>query len=1225
MSKATEQQAAAVISRGNVLVAAGAGTGKTSTVTERCLHLVIDEHCRLDEILMVTFTEAAAAEMRERLRNRFNERLAAEPAASPLALRLGEEVALLETAPISTLHSFCLDLVRRNFHTLGLDPQFTVLDEQQTKPLLHAVLDDLFERHYANPASALRELVRSYGNGREDTIRQLITSLHHHTQALAAPDQWFAQQVAALNDPAPTTWRNLFHDALRDWAALWSEALAPTAEVAGNIDTCRQQLQLVGHKDSSLEQVAAALQTIIDASATPCWPKGQKTKLLKPIESFFGDATFLQELARDDGAALAQDWSAVRGPLQALLALAQEFTAEFSQAKRELGGIDFADQEQLALRLLRNENGGPSAVALACRERFRFVFVDECQDINAAQDAILRAVSREGAAANRFLVGDVKQSIYRFRLADPRIFQAYERNWLANHPDTEAKAPSPTQPTTRAAGSPESTAAGSTGRVLPLSENFRSAQGLLNFINPLFRALLRPVIGGLNYDAAAELQFGAPESRAELAVHPGSKPRVELHIISKDGYSEPAEESPEGAGQFSEVAELQSAEREAQLLARRLQALKDTGHQVWNRERGCLVPVEFRDMVVLMRGVAGRAEIYAKAFHQAGVPLLAERAGFLDALEITDLLRLLQLLDNPLQDVPLLAVLRSPLVGMAAAELAEARLVQPRGLMWFALGKHALGDSAGAAKSKAFLAQYGSWRELIRHSAITHCLETILTETHYEAILLAGERGEARVANVRRLVELARRFDPFQREGLFRFLKFIAEQEAAEVRHQPATAHAENAVRLMTIHASKGLEFPVVAVAGLGARFNLRELSNDILVNEELGLCPKIVAPASRRRYPSIAHWAAQQRERRALLGEELRLLYVALTRARDTLILTGTAAKKDEVIRWQERKPLSDHALLRSNSSLEWLRLWFSHTVPPKAWTSDKDGATPEFCWKFHDAHTGIVTPDAPSTRRLETAAPAAPDTQEFSAIQERLAFRYANTAATNEPAKTSVSALRRRASERDDEARAWFPATRPSRRTAATDGKPAKLSAADVGNAHHAFMQFVELPRTGSPLDLRNEAERMRQAGMLSAAEVAVLDFAALETFWQSEIGRGFRGQEPARVHREMPFTARLSAGDLRKLHLPLVDAGLGNEEFVVIQGVVDLAAITPQEIWLLDFKTDHVKTAAEMSARVHHYEPQLKLYALALARIYRRPVTRCWLHFLATGTSVAVTTES
>lgn len=1187
MSRLTARQNAAVTARGNVLVAAGAGTGKTHTVTARCLDLILRERdpegnrCSIENILMVTFTEAAAAEMRDRIRKALH--AAPATAAEAEENHLAEQLALLETAPISTLHSFCLGLIRRNFHALGLDPQFTVLDESQTRPLIHAVLDELFKRHYAGTtlnSAAVRELVRHYGNGSgDDGIRHLVVQIHRHAQTLAAPAAWFAQQIAAVRASAPDGWRAALVKGIAEWAELWREPVAARAAESTNVAASLAALNALP-ANANFAAGAAAVERIV-AADTAEWKRGTKGRCRDPLEKFFAAAAFLHELTRDAGAALAQDWAWTRTHLLTLLELAQEFTADFTAAKRELGGIDFADQEQLALELLRD-----AKIAAACREKYKFVFVDECQDINAAQDAILRAVSSAGAAANRFLVGDVKQSIYRFRLADPRIFQDYETRW------SDSK----------------------TGQKLPLAENFRSREALLHFINPLFRALMRPVIGGLHYDAAAELQFGDRAGRTPLTRAADAAPRVELHIITKDTDANDAAEpdaAPEPGAKPNDLPDLQSTEREARLIARRLRELKESGHQIWDKDKKDFRAVEYRDMVVLARGVAGRAEIFAKAFHQSGVPLHAARAGFLDAIEVADLLNLLRLLDNPLQDVPLLAVLRSPLAGLSAAELVAVRLAQRDGLLWFALQKSAAGLSP---KVQIFLKQYHRWRELVRHTSLTHCLETALTETHYEAWLLAGERGAERAANVRRLVELARRYDPFQREGLFRFLRFIAEQEEAEVRHEPAAAASDNAVRLMTIHASKGLEFPVVALAGLGSRFNMRDLSADILLDDELGLCPRVLPPDSRRRYPSAAHWLAAQREKRALLGEEMRLFYVALTRARDTLLLCGTAAKQDEAARWREPAVVADHALLQATTPLDWLRLWFAQSVAADSW-SGAAGANELLRWEFHhplDERFALAENATP----LDTDNVTPPNAIELAALKELLAQTYPHAGATLEPAKATVSALRRRALEADAEAQRMFNFPRTS---AAPNRRAGALTAAAVGTAHHAFLQSFALDRLVTALDLRNEAATLVRAGALSAEQEAVLDYGDLEAFWQSEVGLRILAQR-GNVHREMPFTARMSAVELQELGLSPAGSALAEGEFLVVQGIADLVVLLPQEIWLLDYKTD-AADADGLKEKIHAYAPQLQLYALALEKIYRRPVRNCWLHFLKARQTAAV----
>jgi ATP-dependent helicase/nuclease subunit A len=1076
-----------------------------------------------------------------------------------------------------------------------------VLDEHQTEPLIHSVLDELFERHYANAAAhsdGVRDLVRLYGSGRDDSIRRLVVDIHRHSQALVSPARWFQEQFAAFRDSTPGLWRDTFIQGSAQWANLWRDALASVAGDNSNLAACLNALNRLPATATTFKDVATLLERIVAADARK-WESGSKTKIRKPFQSFFEDARFLQELARDNGAPLQQDWSWVRHHMLSLLELAQEFTAAFSRAKQELGGVDFADQEQLALRLLYDENEKPTDIAFACRERFRFVFVDECQDINAAQDAILRAVSREGANANRFLVGDVKQSIYRFRLADPRIFQRYEATWSAKSNAQDG------------------------GRVLPLTENFRSREALLNFVNTLFRALMRPVIGELSYGTQAELKFGNRGGRTELSLTANIpekeiEPRVEVHVITKEDDLQGTENGALVEGVSTEMAELQAVECEARLVAQRLRNLERDRHPIWDDKQKCFRPVEWRDIVVLMRGVAGRAEVFAKAFHQADVPLHAERAGFLDAVEITDLLNLLRLLDNPLQDVPLLAVLRSPLVGISPDELVSVRLTQKNGPLWTALVRNAK-SAEGNPRLKRFLVQFARWRELIRHTSVTHCLETALAETHYEALLLAGERGKAQVANVRRLIDMARRFDPYQREGLFRFLQFIAEQEETEVRHESARLAQENAVRLMTIHASKGLEFPVVVLAGLGCRFNLRDLSDDILMNEDLGLCPKVLPPESRCRYPSITHWAASERERRALLGEEMRLLYVALTRAKDTLILTGTASRQDEAERWRQSAPITDFALVKASCCLDWLRLWFSQHAKSEEWSDDHSGMNELLSWEFKDRNDPVFEPKTVKTSRLERDLELPAD-GELRSLKALLAWQYPNQAATREPAKTSVSTLRRRAIEADEEATAGYPFQLTAKRVRIRRAESAKLSGADVGIAHHTFMQFVSLDCVASERDLRREAERMHNSGAMTAAEIAVLDLKAVMAFWQTDLGSQLLSQRE-NLQREMPFTARITTTELRALNVDIGNpTDARSNEFVVVQGIVDLAVILPKEIWLLDFKTDDVRIS-DLQVKTKLYEPQLKLYSMALSGIYRRDVTQRWLHFLSCRKTIQI----
>ncbi len=1322
----TPAQSSAIAARGNVLVIAGAGTGKTRTLIERCLQR-LREGASLDRMLLVTFTEAAAAEMRARLRKALQADLAAglTQSASSQSSTLAEQLALLDSAQISTLHSFCLRLVREHFHRLAIDPQLVILDERQTRPLTRDCLTALLDEHYAGRhphSAAVQKLIRRVNRGSDEHLRALVWQLHRYTQTLPDPDKWFADQLGAFREKSPTQWHAWLMAGFHEWRGEWLDVLASAPAVSalklseaalaavpagqrvpsGLQNQTPGQAKTESQKDTpdalSCYSIAAmALASVLAADSTQHWQR-RKTELREPLgfDKLFEEAQFFLSLFGTDGsaAAMAEDWDWCRHEMAALVQLTQQFAARFGEAKRQLGGVDFSDLEQFALRLLRDDATG---VARQCRMQFTHVYVDEYQDINAAQDAILCAVSGTGADANRFLVGDLKQSIYRFRLADPRIFAGYVKAWRG--------------------GDLQPPAQGATQSVIALSDNFRSREAILNFVNPLFRSLMRESIGGVAYDSEAELKFGNPEGRAELrsaagvvergvlpapSDHPDAQsarcgqtrptPRVQLHILTKA-----ADETSEESDTASDLIDLLAIEREARCVARRLFELHASGHEVWSEEEKALRRVEWRDMVVLMRSPGSRVESYAQEFHRAGVPLHAARGGFYEALEVSDLLNLLRLLDNPLQDLPLLAVLRSPLVAMSLEELVGLRVASEKGiLLWDALtrfcaaGEPATQSSAEALlpetsvagtpgarslfqKSSAFLTRFNAWRQLLRLSSLTQCLERVLAETHYESLLLVEPRGAERVANVRRLLDLARQFDPYQRQGLHRFLQFIAAQEEAELDHAPAPAPSDHAVRLMSIHQSKGLEFPVVVVAGLGTKLNERDLRGDILLDERFGLCPMVAPPGRERRYASLPHWLARRRGRRELLGEELRLLYVALTRARDTLLLVGTDTCKDVAEKWRgPETKLNDLSLLKARSPLDWLCRWLPTVTADKDWCSDASGKNELLSWCFYAADdkrlvaTGVTlggerttqsehTP-LPYSSSLGGGTPAAASSTDFVSLRAKLEWQYPHASATHESAKTSVTVLRRRAVEAEPEASTPF-----APRFTVAPRTRGGLTATQVGLAHHAFLQSVDLARTATMLDLRNEAARLTAAGALTEVEEAALDFSALLTFWESPVGQQVR-ENARRVQREVPFTARFTVGELAEMGLirsqqsgvssqksdqfPLaggekpIDEPLstpapllrGREreqysvhlhaapnpepESIIVQGVADLVVFGAREIWLLDYKTDHIDVA-ELPAKVREHGPQLSLYAMALERIYcPKKVTRTWLHFLALG---------
>ncbi len=1271
----TAAQTEAIRARGNVVVAAGAGTGKTRTLVERCLSCLVEDRPRasLDELLVVTFTEAAATEVRQRIRSRLVEELEQFPDEP----HWREQLALFETAQIGTLHSFCFQLVRRHFYQLKLDPQLSVLAAEESRLLAEETLDALLQKHYegAGPvARAVQELIQVQGRGADKVIRRLILRLHEYTQTLPDPAGWLNVQAKTFEAAKPLSWQIWLEEALATWRERWLPALEEAAEnsVAGQ---CAQALRpLAAPKTDS--RSAEILQAVL-AFREEC-PHGKKGRWIDPLEGFFGETAFLASLF--DRAAgpnpLQQDWDWVRHSMGTLLALALEFARAFTETKRELGVLDFHDLEQYALELLWDRQlNQPTEVAQHWRNQLRFLFVDEYQDINAAQDKIIEALSRQGPRANRFLVGDVKQSIYRFRLANPHIFQSYVQRW-----QTE-------------------------GKVVALSENFRSRERLLNFINSLFEDCMRPELGGVAYDDQARLRCGgtkhpsSAEPGARLCAgtipgapsEPGRIPPVELHLRLKS--RSPGQEPHETT---AEIQELEDSAKEARLLALRLRTLKAAAQPIWDEKQKEFRPLDWRDIAILLRSPANKAQTYAMEFGRLNVPLQVARGGFYNSLEISDLLSLLQLLDNPLQDLPLLAVLHSPLVGLTAPELAIIRLAAKGTRFWTALVRwQQARDKAGPEtqsrcreaelqapefnfespnsdtkgpegtdarmlqKVSAFLQRFGRWRRLARQLPVSQCLEAILSETHYSTWLLTQPQGQQRAANIQRLLGLAQKFDQFQRQGLFRFLKLTEAQRGAEAEPEMVPIAEQNAVQLMSIHQSKGLEFPMVVVADLGKPFNLADLGADIILDEVYGLCPLVRPPHTGKRYPSLPYWLARQRQRSEVLGEELRLLYVAMTRARELLVLSASVSEKSFKERWlnapddSKTSGVANHGtagptsagaaiptatLLSARNYADWLGLWFSRHCgtgtsgrpnpksergqqkPPDATTRSCPAAvaqnpseSPLVEWFVHE--DSELAQAAPRTTTGQPGSELTLEPEDFERLRSRLCWRYPFWALTSQPAKSSVSALRRQAVADEESTPMFGNGARVSLSGKSLGiSKPRStaggLSAVEIGNAHHAFLQRVSLEQTSTVQELKTEARRLLALGDLDPEELPALNFEHLAAFWNSEPGRSIRQKGPF-VRRELPFTARFSSADLARISAQPPGPEF-QEEFVVVQGVVDLAVILPAEIWLLDFKTDAL-SRNEVPARTAAYEPQLRIYAEALSRIYRLPVSRSWLYFL------------
>ncbi|MBN2137764.1 MAG: helicase-exonuclease AddAB subunit AddA [Sedimentisphaerales bacterium] len=1234
----TDQQKQAIDARGSdVLVTASAGTGKTAVLSGRCVDLVADQRICPDvrNMLVLTFTEMAAEQMRSRIAERLGDEFGRTGEK-----RLRRQLVLLPGADISTIHSFCKRLISQYFHDLALDPTFSVIDADEARLLkaeiLERAVDSIWRQDNAEIlAQFLRRRDIRAGGGFLNRVIQLSDFL----DGVVRRDDWCEKtlRLARLTDPGAgelgVKQKSLIKAKLCGIVERLSSAMAlydrqtPGGEWGDwfKANFIRPVAECLAHAQA--EQWDKCAESITNFTKPRFKKPKEVPKSLAELihksekEAFktFGKLSSLAVLNPDYA-------EKVGGPVgmqtQVLIELVRKFDQLYSQAKLALNCLDFADLEHYALRLLTGQaeaGGSRPSVAGVLRERYKYIFVDEYQDINPVQQAILDEISN---GDNLFVVGDVKQSIYAWRGAEPQIFL------------DRLKAPD-------AAG----------GYRVDLNANFRSAAGILDFVNRLFSRIMTASFAGIDYDESAHLR---PASTGESA--PASKDRagpiVEFHILDDkaaddNDNDEQADESDEG--QSPDI--ITSRRRQAALVARRIRRMvgAETGKaefQIYDKEQRRLRDVTYSDIVILMRSLVGSAKDYVEVLRLAGVPVSCEAAaGYFEATEITDMLCLLKVLDNPQRDIELAAVLRSPFFGVGDSELAAIRLHgagrQDRAGFYDCLVEYSQSGPDGdlAARLVKILRQIEQWRTAARQGSIADMIWRIYRSTDYLAFVSALPIGQARRANLLKLHDRAIQFEGFLAStpvaSLRRFVEFIEKLQEAGQDWAPAepAASAENAVRILSVHKSKGLEFPVVFLTELQAKFNTRDVNSDCLADAEDTLGIRIIDTASKSQLSSLAHQVIAERKRAVLFAEEMRILYVATTRARERLVLTGSkrGEKCAEIITgglgFKDRH-VPDWLLAGCNNPLDWILQAFSDRSRLheafETGLADKCQDDNLFTFAFHSREelrelsefvTNLKTAKSKprKTQHVKASGRRTIINNQLSTIKESLAWRYDFAEAPLLPAKTSVSELTHRG---DEFAKADF-SSALDRRPACLAGRSNEAAAGGallVGSASHLVIAGLDLSERPTSESIGRTVELLVSTGAITPAVAEQVDTASILAFFETDVGR--LALDPAnKVHREWPFTFALPACELPAATTD--DASRSTPErirdTVVVQGIIDMLIETPAELVVVDFKTDRV-SAAQVCDRAELYRSQLNAYAKAAAAILKAPPPAKYLYFLA-----------
>ena len=1155
--KLTVQQEQAVRDRGGkLLVSAAAGSGKTKVLVDRLLSYITDPYdpANLDDFLIITYTKAAASELRSKTAAKLAERIAQEPENR----HLQKQMQRLFLTKISTVHGFCGDLLREYAYKLDLAADFRVADENECRELKDSVLSELLDQAYLSDRQDddFRAFVDSQGLGRDDRlVPELILKVYDSARCHLDPKRWLESCVASgcvseVQDVSETVWGSFLMQDLQDFLdaqiRVFRHCIREAEQCGGlekqviNLSETLIQLEdlrnfsrwddIVRHNKVDYGRLVfpkknpdPELCERIKAARNSC-----KKTLEKKLQTF---TDMSGQILLD----MVQCGAGTRG----LVSLVAQFDQAYGRAKRSRRILDFGDLEHKTLDLLLGKSrSGPTQAARETGRRFREIMVDEYQDSNGVQDAIFSALTEE--KHNCFMVGDVKQSIYQFRLADPGIFlEKYQ-----SYDPVEAEKPG-------------------MGRKVLLSHNFRSGPEVIEAVNDVFSACMTPEVGGLLYGEAEALREGIPHEPVSGA--------VEFHAlqIREDAYGE-----------------------EADFVAHKIDTMLRTGVPV--RGKDGMRPVTAEDIVILLRSPGSVGSQFQKALEARGIRCTSGGGmDLLDTEEIGVLRSFLEIIVNPRQDIPLISTLASPVFCFTADDLARVRSRNKKGSFYDAL----LGSDL--PKAGAFLSVLTSLRRDARRYSLTRLLEECFLRTRLDSIFGAMENGDARRTNIQSFFQLAVDYEQGNLRDLPQFLHHL---ESLEGRGIPAAGGPSGGcVTIMSIHKSKGLEFPVVFLCGLARSFNQESLRAQILCDRELGLGLSVADPITRVRYPSAAKRAVMVKTARESLSEELRVLYVAMTRARDRLIMTYAPRNlesqlQDVALRFdfdngrllcREASCPGDWILLAAMGRMEAGEL---HAIGGRPGTL----RSMPYPWRIQVGEAPDSSADASGIWKEAVQMPEDAE----SLLRAGITFRYDHLAATCTPSKQT--ATDRKGRHKDAEAaELTMEKTSPVRTWRSPSFAAKQTDAKAYGNAIHGAMQYIRYENCGSAEQIQQEISRLCREGFLSAEQAMMVDCEKLALFFDTEIGQ------------------KLCSGMscLREFKFSILDDGshyakeLAGEQ-VLLQGVVDCALLEEDGITILDFKTDRV-TEDSLDVVAERYRPQVLTYAQALTRIYELPVKAAYLY--------------
>lgn len=1195
----TEEQQKVIDLRGrNILVSAAAGSGKTAVLVERILTMITDREnpVDIDSLLIVTFTRAAAAEMRERIRGAIESRLEQEPENE----HLQRQSTLIHSAQINTIDGFCSYVIRNYFHMIDLDPGYRTADEGELKLLKADVMREVLEAAYAAKNPDYEDFVECYAAGKNDSsIGDYVLQLYEYSMSYPWPAEWLEScrafyQVSSLDEMMETDWMRAM---LREAEKNLEDARELTEM---NLAVCDREEGPYMYRDA-LESDLGFIRMLQRANGYDEWAKllsGVKyARLSSKKDSNVSDR--LKEQVKDGRTQVKDILNELRDsyfsmsaqqvleslqrcsiPIAALIDVTLAFAKAFAAKKREKNLVDFADMEHFALEILwkkDGENPGPTQAGKELAERFTEIFIDEYQDSNLVQETILRAVSKlpEGGH-NIFMVGDVKQSIYRFRLARPELFMEKFHSYSTED---------------------------SIEQRIDLHKNFRSRDEVLKGVNYIFHQIMGEELGKVEYDKDAALYPGA-------SFPVGDEPsfrNTELLLVEKDGAG--LEEESGSGRNAQEIEALAVAARIHEIVGKEL---------VLDKASGTYRKTGYGDIVILLRTMSGWADTFGQVLASQGIPSYsASKTGYFSAVEVVTVLNYLHILDNPRQDIPYGAVLHSPVVGCDAEELAKIRNHSQAVSFCDCTEAYALDGEDEVLRSKInrFLEQYQYLRQRVPHTPIHELILMILKETKYDIFAAAMPAGEQREANLRMLVEKAMEFEKTSYRGLFNFIRYIEHLQRYDVDFGEVNISGgkEDIVQIMSIHKSKGLEFPIVFVSGMGKQFNQQDVNASLVIHQDLGIGADCIFPDRRIRFTTLMKQVIRHQTKVENLGEELRVLYVAMTRAKEKLILTGAVDKLEKRVVSCQR--LVDREEVRlPYGTLEKARNYLDWVLPALARHESFRQLYDTYVLECNPIHPlylekipmeiRVITPLELILTQVENQteqhisrkiledwdSSVVYDSQLREQLKERFSYEYPYIDQRDIPVKVSVSELKKQSHTVEDSYELFFePDVVPLVPQFMQEEEPEYRGAAR-GTAYHRVLECLDLSDAASVEAVQMQVQQMVDNGRMDEKMQECIDAAEIFCFAQSSLGRRMAAAAAAgNLFREQPFVISQPASTMKERW--------GSETSILVQGIIDIYFYENGEIVVADYKTDAVRNPRELAERYHI---QLDYYAKALERL-------------------------